>query len=248
IERQIESVEKGELVGGETRLFDAVNGTTRMMRSKEALNDERYFPAPDLQPLVVSEAWIKEVESMMPPLPNDLIKKFVEEYKLPEYDAYVIADDKATALYYEEICKYTKEYKSASNWLMGAIKSYLNELTLSMEQFPLPAKQVANLIAIVKEGKVSNSVATQKLFPELVKNPEKDVFSLAEEMNLIQDSDEGGIEKLIDEVLAAYPDKVEAYKSGQKGLLGLFMGEIMKKSQGKADPKVTNQLLAMKLS
>lgn len=248
IDRQIELVEAGEEVVGETRLFDAATGTTRSMRNKEALNDYRYFPEPDLQPIIVNEEWIARIKSEMPALPNELVEKFVNEYKLSEYDAHVLTDDKAIALYFEELCSQTTHYKAAVNWVMGAIKSYLNELTLSIEDFPLQPSQIVELIDLVKEGKMSNSNATQKIFPALLEKPTRTALSFAEEMNLIQDSDEGEIEKIVDEVLAAFPDKVEEYRAGKKGLLGMFVGQVMKKTGGKADPKVTNKLLDKKLS
>ncbi len=247
IERQINRKEAGNEVVGETRLFDAATGTTRSMRNKEALNDYRYFPEPDLQPVIVNQAWIERIKNEMPALPNQLVNKFINEYKLSEYDAAVLTDDKAIALYFEELCSLTTHYKAATNWLMGPIKSYLNELTLSMSDFPLKASQIVELIALVKEGKLSNSVANQKVFPALLDNPNSSALALAEQMNLILDSDEGEIENLINEVLAAFPSKVEEYKNGKKGLLGMFVGQVMKKSGGKADPKVINQLLAKKL-
>jgi len=248
IERQIGIKETGNNVIGETRLFDATTGTTRSMRNKEALNDYRYFPEPDLQPVIINKAWVERIKNEMPALPNQLMDKFVNQYKLSEYDASVLTDDKAIALYFEELCSLTKHYKAATNWLMGPIKSYLNELTLTMNKFPLKPSQIVELIELVKEGKLSNSVANQKIFPALLDSPTSSALALAEEMNLILDSDEGEIEHLVNEVLAAFPSKVDEYKNGKKGLLRMFVGQVMKKSGGKADPKLINQLLAKKLS
>ncbi len=243
VERQILAVEAGETIYSETRTFDATTGNTASMRTKEELNDYRYFPEPDLCPLIVSEEWLSSVQEKMPLLPWELMNKFVNEYGLSEYDAQNLTDTKAIALYFEELCAQTKNYKAAANWMMGPIKGYLNELTLDVSQFPLKPAQIAELIAIVDSNKVSFSVASQKLYPLLLQQPEKSAIKIAESENLLQDSNEDTILPIIEEVVASWPDKVDEYKSGKKGLLGLFMGEVMKKSKGKADPKKANQLL-----
>lgn len=248
IERQINLIEEGEAIFSETRLFDAVNNVTQSMRAKEELNDYRYFPEPDLQPVVVSDEWINSIKSSMPPLPNDLIDKFTNQYGLSEYDARVLTDQKDIALYFEELCGITDNYKAATNWVMGSIKSYLNELTLSLKDFALPPHKINELIELVAANKVSSSVATQKVFPSLVQSPEKSALSIAEELNLIQDSNSDAIQGIVDAVLNDFPDKVAAYKSGKLGLMGMFMGEVMKRSHGKADPKLATELLQKRLS
>lgn len=247
VERQIKMLEKGEVVVSETRTFDAGSGTTSSMRTKEDLNDYRYFPEPDLSPLVVSEEWLDSIKADMPSLPRELFSKFVNQYNLPEYDAQVLTDAKEIALYFEALCEETSNYKAASNWMMGPIKSYLNELTLHINQFPITPKQIAALIKIVDEGKVNFSTASQKVYPELIKTPDRSPLEIAEAMNLIQDSNTDSIIPIVEEVLAAMPEKVNEYKGGKKGLMGLFMGEVMKKSKGKADPKVASELLRSKL-
>ncbi len=247
VERQIKLLEKGEMIVSETRTFDAGTGTTSSMRTKEEMNDYRYFPEPDLSPLMVSDEWLDSIKAQMPSLPRELFSKFVNEYNLPEYDAQVLTDSKEIALYFETLCEETTNYKAASNWMMGPIKSYLNELTLHISQFPLAPRQIAALIKIVEDGKLNFSTASQKIYPELVKTPEKTPLEIAEAMNLIQDSDSDSIIPIVEEVLAAMPEKVNEYKSGKKGLMGLFMGEVMKKSKGKADPKVASELLRSKL-
>lgn len=245
--RQIKLLENGETIASETRNFDAGSGHTVSMRSKEDLNDYRYFPEPDLSPVLISEEWLAQIKAAMPSLPRELFKKFVEELHLPEYDAQVLTDSKEIALYFELLCQETSNYKAASNWMMGPIKSYLNELTLHISQFPLSPKQIAALIHLVDEGKVNFSVASQKIYPEMIENPAKSPLEIAEEMNLIQESNTNTIIPIVEEVLALLPDKVEEYKNGKKGLMGLFMGEIMKKSKGKADPKVASELLRERL-
>ena len=242
-ERQVELAEAGVEIISETRTFDATTGTTASMRTKEDLNDYRYFPEPDLSPVIVSEEWLESIRAAMPPLPRELFHKFVHIYGLPDYDAGVLTDSKEIALYFEELCSHTKNYKAASNWMMGPVKSYLNELTLHISDFPVSAKSLAELISIVDEGKVSFSVASQKIYPELLKRTSKTPLELAQELNLIQESDEGSLKPIVESVLAENLAKVEEYKSGKKGLMGMFMGQVMKKSQGKADPKVATKIL-----
>lgn len=246
--RQIEEIEAGNDIISQSRSFDADTGTTSAMRSKETLNDYRYFPDPDLSPLHVSDEWLASISGQMPSLPNELYTKYVKEFGLSAYDAQVLTDTKEIALYFEELCSKTTNYKGASNWIMGPVKSCLNELSLQITQFPLSTDALAEVMKLVDEGKLSFSVASQRLFPELVKNADKDPLILAEEMNLIQDSNTDNLGPLVDEVLADFPDKVEAYKRGKKGLIGMFMGEVMKRSKEKADPKVTSQLLGKKLN
>jgi len=247
IERQIEEVEKGKNIPSETRTFDATTGLTYGMRTKEELNDYRYFPDPDLSPLIVSEVWLDEIKKLMPALPRELYTKYVEEFKLPEYDAHVITDSKDVAMYFEEVCKLTKNYKAASNWVMGPVKSYLNELNLSADEFPISPKVLVELMNLVETNKISFSVASQRVFPELLKNPNKAALDVAQQLNLIQDSNQDAIIPIIDEVIKEFPLKVEEYKNGKKGIVGMFMGEVMKRSKGKADPKAANELITKKL-
>ena len=187
-ERQITLLEKGEEIISETRTFDAATGLTASMRTKEDLNDYRYFPEPDLSPVVISEEWLSSIKAELPVLPRELFDKFVNTYGLPEYDAGVLTDQKDIALWFESLCKHTNNYKAASNWMMGPIKSYLNELTLKIEDFPLNVSQIAALIALIDEGKVSFTVGSQKIYPQLIANPEKTPLEIAQELNLIQDS------------------------------------------------------------
>lgn len=248
IERQIMVLENGGTVDGETRNFDANTGSTTAMRSKETLNDYRYFPEPDLPPLVIEQEWLERIKETMPSLPQELYKRFTEEYGLPEYDANVLTDAKEVALYFAELCKYTTNYKAASNWVMGPVKSYLNELQLHIKDFPLQPHSIAEIIALVDENKVSHSVAAKKLFPYMLENPGVAAHQVAEEQNLLQDSDSDSLEAIIAEVLAANPAKVAEYKAGKQSLVGMFMGDVMKKTKGKADPKVANKLLIERLN
>jgi len=235
------------VIVSETRLYDATTGDTHGMRTKEELNDYRYFPDPDLSPMIVSDEWLDEIKSSMPALPRELYHKYIEQFHLPEYDAQVLTDSKDVALYFEAVCNHTKNYKAASNWIMGPVKSYLNELTLTADEFPIPPAILAELIALVDDGKVSFSVASQKVFPELLKNPNKSVLSVAQQLNVLQDSNQDTIMPIIEAVIKEFPLKVEEYKNGKKGIIGMFMGEVMKRSKGKADPKMANELLTRKL-
>lgn len=247
IKRQIDLLEENGEIDHETRTFDAVKGITLGMRSKEEANDYRYFPEPDLLPIMVTEEEKKQIKENMPPLPQELKKKYLDEYGLNDYDASIITESKPVALYYEELTKATKNYKAAANWLMGEVKSYVNTHGIHIEDFPVTPAKIASLIQLIEEGKVSNSVASQKLFPAMVAQPKANPLSLAEANNWIQESDEGALEQYVVEAINKFPDKVEAYRAGKKGLIGLFMGEVMKQSKGKADPKKANQLLREKL-
>ncbi|PVY38711.1 Asp-tRNA(Asn)/Glu-tRNA(Gln) amidotransferase subunit GatB [Pontibacter virosus] len=243
IERQIMVIENGGTIDSETRNFDANTGTTTAMRSKETLNDYRYFPEPDLPPLVIEQEWLERIKETMPSLPQELYKRFTEEFGLSEYDAGVLTDAKEIALYYEELCKHTSNYKGAANWVTGPVKSFLNELQLHIKDFPLQPHAIAEIISLVDENKVSHSVAAKKIFPYMLENPGIPAHQVAEEQNLLQDSDSDSLKTIVAEVLAANPQKVEEYKAGKQSLIGMFMGEIMKKTKGKADPKVANKFL-----
>ena len=242
IDRQIEAVENGEVLSQQTRNFNAVSGTTTAMRSKEAANDYRYFPEPDLQPIKVTQEHIQRVREDMPPLPNFLINKYIKDLGLSEYDAGILTDQKEIALYFEDIIAETKNYKSAANWLMGSVKSYLNEKAIQINEFPISAKRIAGLINLIDSGKVSNNLASQKLFPAMLES-DKDARTIAEENQWIQDSNEDNIKALILEVLAENPSEHERFKNGEKKLMGFLMGQLMKKSQGKADPKSASKLI-----
>lgn len=246
ITRQIEALEKGEQLVQETRGFDALKGTTISMRTKEAANDYRYFPEPDLPPIHVSTDHIAAIAAEMPALPNALFERYTKMYGLSDYDAYNITDQKGLALYYEGLIAQTKNYKAAANWLMGEIKSYLNEQGIDITSFPLAPARIAALIDLIDAGKISNSIAAQRVFPELLKSTQSPL-EIAEALNLIQSSDSNVIEGYIAQVIELNPNEVGRYKNGEKQLIGFFMGQLMKVSGGKADPKASNALLRQKL-
>lgn len=245
--RQIDALEAGEKLVQETRSYDAVRGITFSMRAKELVNDYRYFPEPDLPPLVITDQIIETLRSEMPKLPAELFIEFKEQYGLSDYDASVLTETKELAQLFIDIKDASNNPKASANWLMGVIKAWLNKEALDVEDFHIPAMRIGQLIELVDQSKVSNAVAEQKIFPELIKDPEKHPLKIAEELNLLQVSDDGFIDELVNQALNAFPDKVAEYQSGKKGLLGLFMGELMKLSKGKADPKVASQKLREKL-
>ena len=248
IDRQIELVEAGGTVVQQTRTFDPVSGATSAMRDKEMAHDYRYFPEPDLPPVILTDDDIEGIRKEMPALPKELKARFMEEYSLSDYDAEVLIEDKALAQFFDELAGMVDTPKSAANWIIGPIKGYLNDKALPIEAFPLSTQHIADLVRLIDEGKTNFSVASQRIFPVMIEHPEKNALSVAEELNLVQSSDLGFIEELADEVLAKYPEKVEEYRSGKKGLMGLFMGEVMKASRGKADPKLASKVLAEKLN
>jgi aspartyl-tRNA(Asn)/glutamyl-tRNA(Gln) amidotransferase subunit B len=243
ITRQIEVIENGGEVSQETRGFDALKGSTISMRSKEAANDYRYFPEPDLQPLYVDQPQIDAVKNEMPALPRDLYLKYTEKFGLSEYDATNLVDNKYIALYFEEILLHTKHIKTAANFLMGEVKGYLNQQAIEINEFPITPTVIAELVNLIEGGKVSYSIASNKVFPALFENSDKTVLEVATWMNVIQDSDEGNITNYIKEVITSNPTEVQRYIAGEKQLVGFLMGQLMKVSQGKADPKQANPLL-----
>ncbi len=247
IKRQIDLIEAGESVAMETRSFDAVNGATFSLRSKESANDYRYFPEPDLQPVFVTEDYIESVRKNLPPLPNDLYDKYTGDLKLSDYDAAVLTESKEIALYFNELIANTKNFKAAANWVMVNVKSFLNENALHIDNFPVKPQTLAQVIDLIDSGKVSHAAASQKLFPALISNSSKSPEALASELDIIQNSNSNEIQALVEQAVNKFPEKIAEYKNGKVGLLGLFVGEVMKLSKGKADPKVVNQLVKEQL-
>ncbi len=247
IDRQISVLESGGEIIHETRTFNAASGTTTVMRSKEEANDYRYFPEPDLQPLVITDAYIEEVKQTLPPLPNELFRKFVSTYGLSEYDASNLTNSKDICLFYEDVVRLHANYKSAANLVMGEVKSYLNKNALPIADFPLSAEHIAGMLKLIDEGKLSYSTASQKLFPAMIRNPEKDVHVLAEEMDLLQEDNQDALTAIVEDVLQNHPKEFERIKNGEMKLIGFFMGQIMKASRGKADPKKTKEILMQKI-
>jgi len=247
-ERLIDLLEKGENIIQQTRGFDAGNGTTYAIRDKEDADDYRYFPEPDLTPFQLEDEFIETIRKTIPMLHEERIRKYVSDYKLSEYDAVVLTEEKSFSDYFEQIIQHTADYKAAANWMAGPVKSWLNENNLGIESFPLEAEKLSALIQLVNSNKLSFSAASTKLFNVLLNDSSKEPVQLATELNLLQESNASAIEPIVDQVISKYADKVNEYKKGKKGLMGLFVGEVMKLSKGKADPKLTNDLLIEKLN
>ena len=247
IERQIELLEAGQTIDSETRGFDAPSGTTNGQRSKETMNDYRYFPEPDLPPVVIDDAWLHRMQAELPALPQQLHARFTGELGLSDYDANVLTAEKDVALFFDELTRLTPNAKAAANWVTGPVKAYLNERALPLEEFPLTPEHLAGIIELIDENKISHSVAVKQLFPYLLDHPTANVTGAAEAQGLLLQADAGALEAQVQQVLAANPAKVAEYKAGKKSLTGMFMGELMKLTGGKADPKLANQLLRQAL-
>ncbi len=248
ISRLVNLLENGKEVNQETRSFDANNGTTFSLRSKEEANDYRYFPEPDLAPFLISEEQINSIKNSMPELPLAFEKRLINEYSLSGEAAKIIAGDRKISAWFLDIAQHTKNYKAVSNWIIGPVKSFLNENDIHIEKFSIPAASMAKLVDLAEEGKVSFGIASAKVFPKLIESPEMDPLNIAKELNLIQEKNDDTLLQWIDEVLLSMPEKVSEYKKGKKNLAGLFAGEVKKKSKGKANMKAVIELLNHKLN
>ncbi|WP_407431030.1 Asp-tRNA(Asn)/Glu-tRNA(Gln) amidotransferase subunit GatB [Arcticibacter sp.] len=245
--RQVKLVERGEHIDQNTLNFDAATGITSVLRSKEMANDYRYFPEPDLPPLELSEEWIQQLKSELPELPEQRIKRYSDEFSLSHYDASLLTSDKTVADFFEQLVTQTPYYKAAANWINGPLQSYVNENGKDFSVLESYVTPIAEILSLVESSKINNTAAVQQLFPALVSGSDKSVSQLVQELNLIIDTDDSELIGFVDEAVAKYPAKVSEYHKGKKGVLGLFMGEIMKISKGKIDPKAANKLLLEKL-
>jgi aspartyl-tRNA(Asn)/glutamyl-tRNA(Gln) amidotransferase subunit B len=247
VSRMVAMAEKGEPIVQQTRSFDAATGTSFALRSKEEANDYRYFADPDIPPFQVTKEMLESIQQSVPELPEQKAARYTAELSLPEYDARVICDDRETAVYFEKVIAAGGQPKAAANWILGPVRSWLNDRHLDINQLTVTPPALARLIGIVEEGRLNFSIASSRIFPEMVNRPTLDPLQLAESMNLLQNSDTDEVARWVQEALARMPDKVAEYKKGKKGLIGLFVGEVKKISKGKADPKLTNQLLLEQL-
>ncbi len=245
IERQADILDDGGTVIQETRLFDPAAGTTRSMRGKEEAHDYRYFPDPDLVPLVISSDWIEAVRASLPELPDAKRMRFQEELGLPEYDAEVLSASRDIADYFEACVALYPQAKPVANWVMGEVLRALNEDGRGFADCPVTPRLLAEMLKLVEKGTISGKIA-KTVFEEMYKTG-KEPAQIVEEKGLVQVSDTGAIEKIIDEVLAANPDNVEQYRGGKEKLFGFFVGQVMKASKGKANPALVNELLKKKL-
>jgi aspartyl-tRNA(Asn)/glutamyl-tRNA(Gln) amidotransferase subunit B len=242
---QIEQIEDGHAIQQATVLFDPDTGETRAMRTKEDAADYRYFPDPDLPPLVIEREWVERVKGEMAELPRVMAERFVSQYNLPEYDATTLTQSKAMAAYFEATTKVCGQPKLASNWIMGEVSRRLNAAEIGIESMPVSAAQLGALIVRINDGTINNNSAKQVF--DALWNGEGEVDAIIQAKGLKQMNDSGALEAIIDEVLAANPKNVEEYKAGNAKALNGLVGPIMKASKGKANPQQVNDLLKKKL-
>ncbi|HXS40207.1 MAG TPA: Asp-tRNA(Asn)/Glu-tRNA(Gln) amidotransferase GatCAB subunit B, partial [Stellaceae bacterium] len=243
--RQVAVIEEGGAIKQETRLFDSGRGVTRPMRSKEEAHDYRYFPDPDLLPLELDRTWVEEVRRGLPELPDAKKARFVAQYKLSPYEAGVLADEQASADYFETAAK-GRDAKLACNWVMGDLFGALNKLGLDIVRSPVKAGQLGGLIDLIADNTISGRIA-KDVFQEMLASG-KSAAAIVEEKGLRQVTDRGAIEQAIDAILAKEPEKIAEYRAGKDKLLGYFVGQVMKATGGKANPGLVNQLLKKKLA
>lgn len=246
IARQIEIIEEGGRIIQQTLLWDADLEDVFPMRSKEESHDYRYFPEPDLMPVVVTEEWKNKIAENLPELPEARKNRFINEYKLPEYDAEVLTSTRPLADYYEQVITITKDYKSASNWVMGDVLKIVKEEKIEISEFPISAKKLGKLIELINNNTISGKIA-KDVFPEMLKADE-DPEKIVKEKNLVQITDTSALEKVIKEIIANNQPQVQQYVSGKESVIGFFVGQVMKATQGKANPKAVNELLKTKLN
>lgn len=244
--RQIHLIESGELVEQNTLNFDAETGNTSPLRSKEMANDYRYFPEPDLQPLVLDKAFINSIAETLPELPASKINRYQSEMALSEYDAILLSSEKEIAVYFDELCSFTSHYKAAANWVIGPLRSYLHESGSHLSDINVSPERLSGLILLIDQGKLNYSVASHKVFPEMLK-ASVSAEEAAMKLQVLIDTDDNELSRLIDEVIEKFPDKVKEYNQGKKGVLGLFMGDLMKRSNGKINPQTATKLVVEKL-
>jgi aspartyl-tRNA(Asn)/glutamyl-tRNA(Gln) amidotransferase subunit B len=246
INRQMEILEDGGRIIQETLLWDADKNKAYPMRSKEEAHDYRYFPEPDLFPILVDQKWKDEISTLLPELPSMRKDRFINTFKLPEYDAEILTQTRDIADYYEKVAALTDDYKSASNWVMGDVLRVINERKINIKDFSISADNLAELINIINDNTISGKIA-KEIFPEMV-NENKKPIEIVKSKNLLQITDTKSIGSLIDKILSNFPTEVEEFLNGKEKVLGFFIGKIMQETKGKANPKIVNELLREKIS
>jgi aspartyl-tRNA(Asn)/glutamyl-tRNA(Gln) amidotransferase subunit B len=242
--RQVDVIEEGGFIDQETRLFDTKKNETRSMRSKEDAHDYRYFPDPDLLPLELNDNYIDKIKKDIPELPDEKKKRFIEEFKLSPYEANILVSDFEISKYFEDVSK-NSDVKLATNWITGELFALLNEKNIEITESPISSKNLSKLINLIKDGTISGKIA--KSVFEIMRDGDKDPITIVEEKGLKQQSDPKELENIINKVISENPKNVEAYKSGKDKLFGFFVGQVMKNSGGKANPKLVNEILKKKL-
>ncbi len=245
IRRQTGLLDQGEKIIQETRLWDAAKAVTASMRGKEEAHDYRYFPDPDLVPLVIDPEWVEQIRASLPELPDEKKERFIREYGIPAYDAGILTSSKALANYYEECLRSLAKPKIVSNWILSELLRELKRDEREIEECPVSASHLAEMLRMMDEGVISGKIA-KTVFEEMYRTGKK-AGEIVKEKGLVQVSDSSEIDKIIDQVLAASPKEVEEYRKGKEKLFGFFVGQVMKASRGKANPQVVNEILKKKL-
>ena len=246
VERQIDILEDGGSVAQETRLYDSVKNETRSMRSKEEANDYRYFPDPDLLPVVIDDELLKAIKDRLPELPSEKKARFIDKFGLSEYDAENLTSQKAMADYYEIIIDKGADVKLSANWVMGELSASLNKNQIDIQDSPISASELFNLISRITDNTISGKIAKDVF--RLMWDEKRSVDEIIKDQGLEQMTDVGALESVIDEIIAKNLNQVEQFKNGNTKLLGFFVGQVMKATQGKANPKQVNQILNDRLS
>lgn len=247
IQRQAALLDAGKQIEEETRSYNVQKGETVFERRKESGADYRYFAEPDLVPFILSQADIDKIENSLPPLPRALQKLFTEKYGLSDYAASILIQEKAVALCFDAVCQHTTHYQQAANWILGPVKSFLNEYKTGIEEFPLSAAQIAALTHLVSQEEISFSQASQQLFPALLESPHEEPRALAVRMGLLDKVEDTELDRLIEEVLAEEARQLAIYRAGKKGLFGFFVATIMKRSSQPLDPRQVAKRLQSRL-
>ena len=245
VNRQVDILEEGGSIDQETRLFDTRKNETRSMRTKEDAHDYRYFPDPDLLPLELNDDFINEIKKEIPELPDEKKKRFIDKFNLSPYEANILVSDIETSKYFEDVSK-NSDVKLATNWITGELFALLNNKSIEITESPITSENLAKLINLIKDGTISGKIA--KTVFEIMADSGKDPKKIVEEKGLKQQSDPKELEKIIDKVISDNPKNVEAYKSGKDKLFGFFVGQVMKQSNGKANPQLVNEILKKKLN
>ena len=241
VSRQIKILEKGKTIVQETRLYDSVKNETRSMRSKEAANDYRYFPEPDLLPVVISDKELEDIRNTLPELPKQKEIRFIAEHKLEESEAKILASSKAMANLFEDATSKTKDSNLIAKWLVGDVSALLNKDNISIEESKLSSDNFATLIERISDKTISGKIAKSVL--EDIWNSGNDVDEIIKDKGLVQIQDESILENVAKKIIENNPDQVEAYKGGKDKLFGFFVGQVMKETQGKANPQSVNEIL-----
>ncbi|MEM8887919.1 MAG: Asp-tRNA(Asn)/Glu-tRNA(Gln) amidotransferase subunit GatB [Bacteroidota bacterium] len=241
--RQMQCVERGEALVQETRTWDVAKGKTAPMRDKETADDYRYFPEPDLQPLKISQAKIEELKTEIPRLPQSRFLQYAEEYKIAKNEAQTLADQREFSDYFEALIPFTDSPKTAANWVLGPVRTWLNEHSEDISNFPIKQKKLGDLSQLVKSGKVNLNAAKEIIFPKLCEHPEGNPETIAKENDLIMESAENELQDAMKALIEKFPAEVKKYRGGKKNLVGFFVGQLMRQFKGKANPKEVNEVV-----